>query len=74
MQFWIKLRKRLEMKITESLLIRNYLKTLTFKNKNSLNLEDDIFYDSKTKIILSTDTYEENIHFLKYFIEGFNFL
>ena len=52
------------MKITESLLIRNFLKTLTFKNKNSLNLEDDIFYDSKSKIIFSTDTYEENVHFL----------
>ena len=37
------------MKITEPEIIKNYLKNLTFKNKNSLNLEDDVFYDSKKK-------------------------
>ena len=52
------------MKITEPEIINNYLKNLTFKNKNSLNLEDDVFYDSKKKIIFSTDTFEENTHFL----------
>ena len=52
------------MKIIESQLINKYLKPLTFNNKNSLNLEDDVYYDSKNKFIFSTDTYEENIHFL----------
>ena len=53
------------MKISEKLIIKKYLKPLTFKNKDSLNLEDDVFFDSKKKIILSTDSYQENIHFLK---------
>ena len=39
------------MKITEPKIINNYLKILTFNNKNSLNLEDDVFYDPKKKII-----------------------
>jgi thiamine-monophosphate kinase len=52
------------MKITEPKIINNYLKILTFNNKNSLNLEDDVFYDPKKKIIFSTDTFEENVHFL----------
>jgi thiamine-monophosphate kinase len=51
------------MKIIESQLINKYLKPLTFNNKNSLNLKDDIYYDIKKKIIVSTDTYEEKIHF-----------
>ena len=54
------------MKITESLLINKFLKTLTFDHKNSLNLEDDIYYDPARKMIFSTDTYEEGIHFLKH--------
>ena len=52
------------MKITESKIIDTYLKPLTFNNKSALKLEDDVYYDSKKKIIFSTDTYEENIHFL----------
>ena len=52
------------MKLTESLIISNYLKKLTFKEKSALELKDDIFYDKKKKIVFSKDTYEENIHFL----------
>jgi thiamine-monophosphate kinase len=52
------------MKITESTIIDKYLKSLTFDHKNSLNLEDDIYYDSKKKMIYSTDTYVEGVHFL----------
>ena len=37
------------MKIIESQLINKYLKPLTFNNKNSLNLKDDIYYDIKKK-------------------------
>ncbi len=54
------------MKITESILINNFLKKLTFNHKNSLNLEDDIYYDPTRRMIFSTDTYEEGIHFFKY--------
>jgi len=53
------------MKISESEIIHNYFKSLTFKNKSALSLEDDIFYDKKKKLIFSTDTYVEGIHFLK---------
>lgn len=45
--------------------IINRLKHLTFNKKNSLKLSDDIYYDLKRKIIFSTDTFEENIHFIK---------
>lgn len=53
------------MKITEENIITDYLKPLTFNNINSLNLSDDIYYDNKNKIVISTDTYEEGIHFIK---------
>lgn len=39
-------------------------KLLTFNNKRSLNLDDDIYYDSKLKLTYSIDTFEEDIHFL----------
>ena len=53
------------MKISEQELINKYLKKLTFKNKSSLNLEDDVFYDSQKKLTFSTDTFEEGVHFVK---------
>lgn len=52
------------MKITEKKIIEKYLLPLTFKNRKSLNLSDDVYYDFKKKIIFSTDTYEEGVHFL----------
>ena len=52
------------MKINELKIINEYLVDLTFNNKSSLKLKDDVFYDTKKKIIFSTDTYEEGIHFL----------
>ena len=51
--------------ITENKIIKKYLRKLSFKNKKSLNLEDDVYYDNKKKIVFSTDTYEEGIHFIK---------
>ena len=52
------------MKLTERDIIKKYLKKLTFNNKKSLNLNDDVYYDSEKKLIFSTDTYEDGIHFL----------
>ena len=52
------------MKILEPQIIKKYLAPLTFNNKNSLNLQDDVYYDKRKKIIISTDTYEEKIHFI----------
>ena len=45
--------------ITENKIIKKYLRKLSFKNKKSLNLEDDVYYDNTKKIVFSTDTYEE---------------
>jgi len=53
------------MKITETEIIHKYLRGLTFNNKSSLKLKDDIFYEKKKKFIISTDTYIENKHFIK---------
>ena len=53
------------MKITESTIINKYLKPLTFNNKKSLKLKDDIFFDKKKKIIFSIDTFIEDVHFIK---------
>ena len=52
------------MKINELKIVDKYLVDLTFNKKSALKLKDDIFYDSKKKIIFSTDTYEEGIHFM----------
>ena len=53
------------MKITETFLIKKYLKNLTFRNKKSLELLDDVYYDFDKKLIFSTDYFEEGIHYLK---------
>ena len=52
------------MKISEKIIINNYLSSLTFKNKNSLDLKDDVYYDQEKKLVFSTDTYEDGVHFL----------
>ena len=51
--------------ITENKIIKKYLRKLSFNNNKSLNLEDDVYYDNTKKIVFSTDTYEEGIHFIK---------
>ncbi len=44
-------------------LIRKYFSKLAIKNKASLNLNDDVFFDKKKKLVISIDTYNEGIHF-----------
>ncbi len=56
--------QKLEMKISEQEIISKYIKLLTFNNKESLKLEDDIYYSKKRKLVFSTDTYIEGTHFL----------
>ncbi len=51
--------------ITENKIIKKYLRKLSFNNNKSLNLDDDVYYDNTKKIVFSTDTYEEGIHFIK---------
>jgi len=49
--------------ITESEIINKYFKKLTLNSPSSLNLTDDVFFDNKKKIVVSTDTYIEGVHF-----------
>ena len=44
-------------------LISKYFSKLALKNKASLNLNDDVFFDKKKGLVISTDTYNEGIHF-----------
>ena len=47
-------------------LIRNYFQKLAKKNPNSLNLNDDVFFDKKNKLVVSVDTYTEGSHFINF--------
>ena len=43
------------MKITETEIIHKYLRGLTFNNKSSLKLKDDIFYEKKITMMTSSN-------------------
>ena len=47
-------------------LIRNYFQKLSKKSSNALNLNDDVFFDKKNKLVVSVDTYTEGNHFLDF--------
>ena len=49
--------------MNEFQLIKRYFSKLSMKNKSSLNLNDDVFFDKKTKTVISVDTYVEGVHF-----------
>tara|TARA_B100001057_G_scaffold391932_1_gene400334 strand:- start:272 stop:1231 length:960 start_codon:yes stop_codon:yes gene_type:complete len=44
-------------------LIKNYFSKLTKNNVSALNLNDDVFFEKKRKLVVSIDTYNEGIHF-----------
>ncbi len=44
-------------------LIKNYFYKLSRNNPGAKNLNDDVFYDKKNKLVISVDTYNEGIHF-----------
>ncbi|MBD1145718.1 thiamine-phosphate kinase [Pelagibacterales bacterium SAG-MED34] len=50
----------------EFTLIEKYFKKLTYNNPSALNLNDDVFFDKKNTVVISTDTYIEGIHFLNF--------
>tara|TARA_B100001250_G_scaffold409930_1_gene435281 strand:+ start:720 stop:1679 length:960 start_codon:yes stop_codon:yes gene_type:complete len=50
----------------EFYLIKNYFQKLTKNNPSALNLNDDVFFDKKNKIVLSVDSYHEEIHYLNF--------
>ena len=47
-------------------LIKKYFSTLSKKNKGSLNLNDDVFFDKSKKLVVSVDTYNEGVHFINF--------
>ena len=47
-------------------LIKNYFQKLSKKSSSALNLNDDVFFDKKNKLIVSVDTYIEGNHFLNF--------
>ena len=47
-------------------LIKNYFQKLSKKSPSALNLNDDVFFDKKNKLVVSVDTYIEGNHFLDF--------
>ena len=47
-------------------LIKNYFQKLSKKSSSALNLNDDVFFDKKNKLVVSIDTYTEGNHFLDF--------
>tara|TARA_B100000003_G_C10750528_1_gene298795 strand:- start:124 stop:342 length:219 start_codon:yes stop_codon:yes gene_type:complete len=44
-------------------IIKKYFYKLSKNNPSSLNLNDDVFFDKKKHLVISTDTYNEKIHY-----------
>ena len=47
-------------------LIKNYFQKLSKKSLSALNLNDDVFFDKKNKLVVSIDTYTEGNHFINF--------
>ena len=47
-------------------LIKNYFHKLSKKSPSSLNLNDDVFFDKKNRLVVSVDTYIEGNHFIDF--------
>ena len=47
-------------------LIKKYFLKLSKFNKSSLNLNDDVFFDKNKGLVISTDTYNEGVHFIDF--------
>ena len=47
-------------------IIKKYFSKLSSNNKNSLNLNDDVFFDKSKKLVISVDTYVEGVHFINF--------
>jgi len=47
-------------------LIKYYFQKLSKKSQGSLNLNDDVFFDKKNKLVVSVDTYTECNHFIDF--------
>ncbi len=47
-------------------LINNFFSKLSKHNVSALNLNDDVFFDKKKKLVISVDTYNINTHFINF--------
>ena len=47
-------------------LIKNYFSKIAKKNKSALDLNDDVFFDKITGVVISVDTYNMGTHFLNF--------
>jgi thiamine-monophosphate kinase len=47
-------------------LIKNYFQKLSKKSPSALNLNDDVFFDKKKRLVVSVDTYTEGNHFINF--------
>jgi len=47
-------------------LIKNYFQKLSKKSPHALDLNDDVFFDKKNKLVVSVDTYIEGNHFIDF--------
>ena len=47
-------------------LINNFFSKLSKNNLSALNLNDDVFFDKKKKLVISVDTYNINTHFIDF--------
>ena len=47
-------------------LIKNYFQKLSKKSQGALNLNDDVFFDKKNRLVVSIDTYNEGSHFIDF--------
>ena len=47
-------------------LIDNYFSKITKRNKSALGLNDDVFFDKKKGVVISTDTYLAGVHFINF--------
>ncbi len=47
-------------------IIKKYFSKLSKNNKNSLKLNDDVFFDKSKKLVISVDTYIDKSHFFDF--------
>ena len=47
-------------------IVSKYFSKLSKKNKSSLNLNDDVFFDKTKNLVVSIDTYIQGIHFIDF--------
>ena len=50
----------------EFILIKKYFQNLSNNNPGAKKLNDDVFFDKKNKLVVSIDTYNEEVHFPKF--------